>query len=99
MTQQCLLSDVGDGDTAVAVETTMKSSDPETKFTGGVGWGKGGQSICLYKPPGEWPNEDNDCFGSGRLCNFSPALSVPGTLYNILNSRISRIPVEFRGPL
>ena len=37
MTQQCLLSDVGDEDMAVAVETTMKSSDPETKFTGGGG--------------------------------------------------------------
>ena len=56
-TQQCLLSDVGDEDTAVAVETSLKSSDPETKFTGGVGWvGGGGGGVWGWvnlKKPGE----------------------------------------------
>jgi hypothetical protein len=34
-----LPSDACDEDTAVAVETTTKSSEPETNFTGGGGWG------------------------------------------------------------
>ena len=55
----------------VALETTTKSSEPETKFTGGGGWGEQSRaSVCIttrgverYQPSkaevGE-PNEDND---------------------------------------
>ena len=47
-----LPSDAGDEDTTVAVETTTKSSEPVTKFTGGGGWGEGWQGICLHNNQG-----------------------------------------------
>ncbi|CAL8349716.1 unnamed protein product [Boreogadus saida] len=76
-----LPSDAGDEDTAVAVETTTKSSDQRQSSQEVEDGGKGGRAsvsittrgVERYQPSkaevGE-PNKDNDCFGSGRLCNF-----------------------------
>ena len=82
-----LPSDAGDEDTAVAVETTSKSSDQRqsSQEVEGELWGEGWQGIRLHNNQGEEryqpskaevgePNVDNDCFWSGRLCNFLPTL-------------------------
>ena len=82
-----LPSDAGDEDTTVAVETTSKSSDQRqsSQEVEGELWGEGWQGIRLHNNQGEEryqpskaevgePNVDNDCFGSGRLCNFLPTL-------------------------
>ena len=79
-----LPSDAGDEDTAVAVETTSKSSDQRqsSQEVEGELWGEGWQGIRLHNNQGEEryqpskaevgePNVDNDCFGSGRLQFFA----------------------------